>query len=72
MLALKINITKFITQEEKNRIFKYSKLLSECYNICLEQLKIDNDWNKIHPLTKKFQNEHKEIYSKHAQNAGRE
>ena len=72
MLALKINITKFITQQERDRIFKYSKSLSECYNLCLEQLKENNDWNLIHPLTKKFQNEHKEIYSKHAQNVGKE
>ena len=72
MLALKINITKFIKQQERDRIFKYSKSLSECYNLCLEQLKTNTDWNLIHPLTKKFQNEHKEIYSKHAQNVGRE
>lgn len=72
MLALKINITKFIKQQERDRIFKYSKSLSECYNLCLEQLKTNTDWNLIHPLTKKFQNEHKEIYSKHTQNVGRE
>ena len=35
MLALKINITKFIKQEEKDRIFKYSKSLAECYNLAL-------------------------------------
>ena len=72
MLALKINITKFIKQEEKDRIFKYSKSLAECYNLALNELKTNNDFNAIHPLTKKFQNEHKEIYSKHAQNCGRD
>lgn len=72
MLALKINITKFINQEEKDRIFKYSKSLAECYNLALTELKTNNNFNAIHPLTKKFQNEHKEIYSKHAQNCGRD
>ena len=72
MLALKINITKFIKQEERDRIFKYSRSLAECYNLVLNELKTNNDFNAIHPLTKKFQNEHKEIYSKHAQNCGRE
>ena len=72
MLALKINITKFIKQEERDRIFKYSKSLAECYNLALTELKTNNDFNNIHPLTKKFQNEHKEIYSKHAQNCGRD
>lgn len=72
MLALKINITKFIKQEEKDRIYKYSRSLAECYNLALNELKANNDFNAIHPLTKKFQNEHKEIYSKHAQNCGRE
>jgi hypothetical protein len=72
MLALKINITKFIKQEERDRIFKYSKSLAECYNLALRELKINNDFNAIHPLTKNFQNEHKEIYSKHAQNCGRD
>jgi hypothetical protein len=72
MLALKINITKFISQEERDRIFKYSKSLAECYNLALNELKTNNDFNTIHPLTKKFQNEHKEIYSKHAQNCGRD
>ena len=72
MLALKINITKFIKQEERDRIFKYSKSLAECYNLALNELKANNDFNAIHPLTKKFQNEHKEIYSKHAQNCGRD
>jgi len=72
MLALKINITKFITQGERDRIFRYSKSLAECYNLALNELKINNDFNAIHPLTKKFQNEHKEIYSKHAQNCGRD
>ena len=70
MLALKINITKFIKQEERDRIFKYSKSLAECYNLALNELKANNDFTAIHPLTKKFQNEHKEIYSKHAQNCG--
>ena len=72
MLALKINITKFISQEQRDRIFKYSRSLAECYNLVLNELKTNNDFNAIHPLTKKFQNEHKEIYSKHAQNCGRE
>ena len=72
MLALKINITKFIKQEERDRIFKYSKSLAECYNLALTELKTNNDFTAIHPLTKKFQNEHKEIYSKHAQNCGRD
>ena len=72
MLALKINITKFIKQEERDRIFKYSKSLAECYNLALNELKTNNDFNAIHPLTKQFQNEHKEIYSKHAQNCGRD
>ena len=72
MLALKINITKFIKQEERDRIFKYSRSLAECYNLVLNELRTNNDFNLIHPLTKKFQNEHKEIYSKHAQNCGRE
>ena len=72
MLALKINITKFIKQEEKDRIFKYSKSLAECYNLALNELKANNDFTAIHPLTKKFQNEYKEIYSKHAQNCGRD
>lgn len=72
MLALKINITKFIKQEERDRIFKYSKSLAECYNLALNELKTNNDFTAIHPLTKKFQNEHKEIYSKHAQNCGRD
>ena len=72
MLALKINITKFINQEERDRIFKYSKSLAECYNLALNELKANNDFTAIHPLTKKFQNEHKEIYSKHAQNCGRD
>ena len=61
MLALKINITKFIKQEERDRIFKYSKSLAECYNLALNELKANNDFNAIHPLTKKFQNEHKKI-----------
>ena len=72
MLALKINITKFINQEERDRIFKYSKSLAECYNLALNELKTNNDFNAIHPITKQFQNEHKEIYSKHAQNCGRD
>ena len=72
MLALKTNITKFIKQEERDRIFKYSRSLAECYNLVLNELKTNNDFNTIHPLTKKFQNQHKEIYSKHAQNCGRE
>ena len=72
MLALKINITKFIKQEEKDRIFQYSKSLAECYNLALNELKTNNDFTAIHPLTKKFQNEHKEIYSKHTQNCGRD
>ena len=72
MLALKINITKFITQEERDRIFRYSKSLAKCYNLALTELKTNNDFNAIHPLTKQFQNEHKEIYSKHAQNCGRD
>lgn len=54
MLALKINITKFINQEERDRIFKYSKSLAECYNLALNELKANNDFNAIHPLTKKF------------------
>lgn len=72
MLALKINITKFISQEERDRIFKYSKSLAECYNLALNELKTNNNFNAIHPLTKRFQNEHKEIYSKHAQNCGKD
>lgn len=72
MLALKINITKFISQEQRDRIFKYSKSLAECYNLALTELKTNNDFNNIHYITKKFQNEHKEIYSKHAQNCGRD
>ena len=72
MLALKINITKFIKQEERDRIFKNSKSLAEYYNLALTELKTNNDFNAIHPLTKKFQNEHKEIYSKHAQNCGKD
>ena len=72
MKALKINITKFISQEERDKIYKYSKLLGECYNLCLEKLKESNDWRQIHYVTKEFQHQHKEIYSKHAQNIGRE
>ena len=72
MLALKINITKFISQEQRDRIFKYSRSLAECYNLVLNELRTNNDFNSIHPLTKRFQNEHKEIYSKHAQNCGRD
>ena len=72
MLATKINITKFLTKEEIDNIFKYSSKLSVCYNLCLEQLKTNNDWSKIHEITKNFQNENTEIYSKHAQNVGRE
>lgn len=72
MLALKINITNYITKDQINRIKQYSKLLSNCYNLCLDQLKINNDFNAIHPLTKQFQNNNKLIYSKHAQNVGRQ
>ena len=72
MLALNINITKFISQEQRDRIFKYSRSLAESYNLALNELKTNNDFNAIHPLTKRFQNEHKEIYSKHAQNCGKD
>lgn len=72
MLALKINITKYIKQEDKDRIFKYSRTLANCYNLCLNELRTNNDFNNIHSLTKQFQNEHKEINSKHAQNCGRD
>lgn len=72
MKALKINITKMLTQAEKNGIYHYSSLLAECYNLCLEQLRTDSDFNKVHPISKEFQHQHKEIYSKHAQNVGRE
>lgn len=72
MLALKINITKYITKDQINRIKQYSKLLSNCYNLCLDQLKTNNDFNAIHPLTKQFQNNNKILYSKHAQNVGRQ
>ncbi len=61
-----------LTQEEKDRVYHYSSLLSECYNLCLEQLKADPDFKKVHPVSKEFQHQHKEIYSKHAQNIGRD
>ena len=72
MKALKMNITKMLTQAEKDKIFHYSSLLSECYNLCLEQLRVDSDFKKVHPISKEFQHQHREIYSKHAQNVGRE
>lgn len=72
MKALKLNITKMLTQAEKDRVFHYSSLLAECYNLCLEQLKADSDFKKVHPISKEFQHQHKEIYSKHAQNIGRD
>ena len=72
MKALKVNITKMLTQEEKDRVYHYSSLLSECYNLCLEQLRVDPDFKKVHPVSKEFQHQHKEIYSKHAQNIGRD
>lgn len=72
MKALKLNITKMLTQEEKDKIYCYSSLLSECYNLCLEQLRADSDFKKVHPISKEFQHQYKEIYSKHAQNIGRE
>lgn len=72
MLALKINITKFITKEQITKIYQYSKLLAQCYNLCLIELRANNNFKNIHYITKQFQNNHKEIYSKHAQNIGKE
>ena len=72
MRALKLNITKMLTQVEKDRVYHYSSLLSECYNLCLDQLRTDSDFKKVHPVSKEFQHQHREIYSKHAQNAGRD
>lgn len=72
MKSLKVNITKMLTQVEKDRVYHYSSLLSECYNLCLEQLRVDSDFKKVHPISKEFQHQHKEIYSKHAQNIGRD
>lgn len=72
MKALKINITKMLAQAEKDRIYQYSSLLAECYNLCLEQLRIDTDFKKVNLVSKEFQHQHKELYSKHAQNVGRE
>ena len=72
MKALKLNITKLLTQVEKDSVYHYSSLLSECYNLCLEQLRTDPDFKKVHPVSKEFQHQHKEIYSKHAQNIGRD
>lgn len=72
MKTRKINISNFISQEEKDRIFSYSKYLAKCYNLCLDELKTNGDFSKIHPLTKQFQNENKHLYSKHCQNIGRD
>lgn len=72
MKALKLNITKMLAQAEKDIVFRYSSLLAECYNLCLEQLKADSDFKKVHLISKEFQHQHKEIYSKHAQNTCRD
>lgn len=72
MKALKLNITKMLSQVEKDRIYHYSSLLAECYNLCLEQLRTDSDFKKVHPISKEFQHQHRDVYSKHAQNVGRE
>lgn len=72
MLAKKINITKFISKDEFNTIKQYSVLLSDAYNLALTSLKQDLNFKNIHQITKNFQHKNKTLYSKHAQNVGRE
>ena len=46
--------------EERDRIFKYSKALAECYNLALNELKTNNDFNilinKSNNIEKQIQN----------------
>lgn len=72
MLALKINITKFITKEQITKIYQYSKLLAQCYNLCLTELRANNNFKNIYPITKQFQHKHKVLYSQHTHNVGKE
>lgn len=71
MLSHKIKLDYYINEEERNKIVSYSKLLSNCYNLCLDSLHKDLDFKKIHLITKQFAKEHN-LYSKIVQNTGRE
>ena len=72
MLAKKINITNIISQNDFKTIKSYSALLSDAYNLCLDELRKNPDFKQIHQITKSFQNQNKILNSKHAQNVGRE
>lgn len=71
MLAKRIKINKFLNESNIELLKQYSISLSNVYNLCLRDLKENNDFNKIHQLTKNFAKEN-HLHSKHTQNIGRE
>ena len=50
MLAKKINITNMISQNDFKTIKSYSNLLSDAYNLCLDELRKNPDFKQIQRL----------------------
>ncbi len=71
MLAKRIKINSYLNESDIELLKQYSLSLSTVYNICLQDLKENNDFNKIHQITKNFAKEN-HLHSKHTQNIGRE
>ena len=71
MLAKRIKINSFLNDSDIELLKQYSISLSTVYNLCLQNLKENSDFNKIQQITKDFAKENK-LHSKHAQNVGRE
>lgn len=72
MLTKVINIKKLISKNDYSKIYEYSKLISQAYNICLDSLRNNNDFKSLGKIVKQFTKEHECLYSKHVQNASRE
>ena len=71
MLVKRIKINSFLNDSDIELLKQYSISLSTVYNLCLQNLKENNDFNKIHQITKDFAKENK-LHSKHTQNVSRE
>ena len=71
MLSRKIRIDSFISDEEKEEIYQYSKSLSVIYNECLDLLKENLDFKDLSKVTK-GKSKTTGLHSKHIQNTSRE
>ena len=71
MLSRKIRIDSFISDEEKEEIYQYSKSLSDIYNECLDLLRENLDFKDLSKITK-GKSKTTGLHSKHIQNTSRE